>query len=621
MTDPSPQADAVGPSRRRTALSWVLTLAATAATVVLHARFLALDQELPWEDAPGHLGVLVRWQHWFEGGWPLVRDAHSPLLYWVAVLTERAWGPGLDGAVWAVVLFAALLSAGLSRVGFAFQGLSACALLPLLGLATPQLVVYSRMFLLDVPAVAWLPWILLAAWTSDGFRRPVPTLGLGLALAGLALTKLQVGIWVVPVLGVCGLWALARAPWSLVPLALTATPLVRVLAQVQAGAAGPRREDPVLLAQVWASQQTLGLVAGALLAVAALLRWRWPGGWRRISPGVWLSLAAVGCVALVVPWATAAGDEVLAHVTQVTGTNHHGLALNLTALKADLVWTWIGSTRVWLGLALGGLVVEGLARLPALRERPWIRTLAGPLPGPLPLAVLAGVLGVSTWAGVVITGESMPIATRYYLAVWVWGLVVIGLALTRVRVLRWTLAPLLGVLAGVQVGHEGWVALWPGLQDHLHDFVLVSDQRGRTQVPVRRASKAPVIPVPLGPHTAGATPAVERLLRTAHATWPRAGRCGSFLFASQLSSERRSLLSLGALHGLDHCALDDLAQPLTEAPSPTPTAVFLLGQTVSQATDLAATLTRLTGQDWAVTGSDPLGTGGAVSLLSVAPAP
>ncbi len=537
--------------RLRWMLGWMAALLLGALSLLLNWRHVALDQGLPWDDAPRYLRLLARWDRVFDG-WPLPGDAHSPLLFLAGVGAQDLLGPGVDGALLATGLFAAVLVVGCSRLGMAAAGPWGAVLVPLVVLASPYLGTYSRTFLLDVPGVAWIPWVLLYAATSDGFRRPCQTLLMGVALALLVLSKYQFLFWVLPIVVAPFLVMLVRSPASLLGL-LPAVPSAGWILHrlVQRSAESPMGSPPPLAPALWELWPVAGAGLVLLLAARAALHLRaGPRQGARLRPGLHLGAAALLCLALATPWLYLAAPSIATHSAEVTGREWQDLDQQLRAVRQVKLRSW--PQAAGLLAAAAGLWGLDLAltrtRLGAL---PVLRRLRADTPARLlmPAALLlAAALG--TWISV----RELPINPRYYLPLVVLVGVFIGVSTARPPVLRWLLGlPLAGVCL-LQLLH--W-ELGPRF-DALTAYGAEADAFERDRGP---DLPAPRYAVSQRSEPAGPGGAVERMFAVAASFMPPPPRnspgCRRLAVVNALPVEPVALTSLADLHGFTECQVFD----------------------------------------------------------------
>ncbi len=539
-----------------------------------HAAWLAADGGLPSGDAPGHLLNVTRHHAWLYEGQGTPMQPFLPGVYLPAAALMHLLGPTLDATRLAVAGFAALGVAGLSSLGLFLQGRSAAVLLPLLWLAAPSATNYSRLLLMDVPATALLPWILLALWGSHGFRRLLPTLAFGLFLGWAVLNKLTIVLFLLVPLGVAGLGLALRAPLGLLPLVLAVVPLGRCLQAAWA------RKD--LAAAMYTGPDEAGVrttllwLGGALLLTLVL----WGLARRREALRRGLALAGAALVSglVVVPWLHAMAPSVYEKlyregVAEVLVTDpERVLAWNLEQLLVVVPHTW------WWGQAVFWLLV--LVPL-ALRSGVLERLLGDVVPGVgWRLWELTASAALGTW----LISRTLPINARYVLPASLLLVVVWGVAVTRVRPTRWTLGPLLGVLALAQLFHARLPPSWSlELQEPVDQKVRAGAVRGHRLLVA-------------GSPREGLEQALESAI-TALVDLPGLGqRCRQvgFSLGPGLKMEPRTVVAMGTLLPLKECAWvslrDQGARGLED-----PQAVLVLGAGETQAAQTAASVARQLG--------------------------
>lgn len=417
-------------------------------TAGVHLRWLALDGRLAAGDAAGHLMNVARYHRWLDGGREPV-EAFPPALYVLGAWTTRAFGPTVDAATGATVLFAVLLAVALAWLGNRVGGWVGGLLLPALALSQPLLAGASRQLLLDLPMTAIVVCTWCAAWASAGFSRPVPTLLVGVFLGLGALVKYTLFPWVLPALLLAGVSMLVRSPASILPLLLLVPalhPVGRLL--LARASASPMAASPSPQAEL------VGLaVAGALAAGvwgAAAYRWRDrpESRWRiGLMSGACLALSALIAVAAVLPWFVKAMPLVWEKVhreavAEVRVSPEIGAFVTALVLRSWPGTWWLLQAAVALEAAWLGWLGWAKLRGRALDD--------ASVPGPAVAIALSCALG--TWA----TTRGLPADARYYLPLLAGVGIVVGLGLLRFRVGRWLLAPAAGVVAVAQlVAAEG----------------------------------------------------------------------------------------------------------------------------------------------------------------------
>jgi hypothetical protein len=512
-------------------LADVLVVALAAVLPIgLHRSYISEDGELPWEDAPGHLVILMRWYEALFQGRPPPADPYPPGLYSVASVCLHAFGARLPAAQWAVVLFASALAAALAVIGLRLQGRTAGLLLPALVCAAPSVSIYSRMFLLEVPATAALAWVAVAVVTCDGFRRSLPTIGLGLALAATALTKYPFLIWAPAMLVAPFVVMLRRAPASMLVLAGFAVPIGWVLQRLAERMDGGGAVDVGACLQVLGLSGGLGVIAWSVLA------------WRRLHPsllpGLRLGLAAVLALALVTPWLALAGATLGENVIfNVVEKDRPGIEQNLETawVGLKLAWPWTAAA-----LAAGG----GLA-LVELVARRWFPLARGfgvdRSRGPVivPVLVAAAVAASGAW----VTAASLMPNNRYYLPLYPIAAVVIGVPVARLVFTRWLAGPALAAVCAVQL---------LAAADLYEPPASVTFEMNPLQP--SHPSADGVFFVPRDRYPWGPRAAVERALSVLKAQFVASG-CGG-IGVRRSRGDLRSIPALAVLHGFDECDLD-----------------------------------------------------------------
>ncbi len=619
----------------RLALSWALTIAVTALVVQVNSAWLAADEQLPWGDAPGHLRILVRWDKWVGAGWDVPVDPFPPALYLASDFFVRRVGAGLDTALFGVVVFAGVLAAGLSRVGYRLQGLTAAVVLPLAVLSTATIANYTRLYLLGLPAAALLPWVLLCCWTSEGYRRWLPTLGVGLTLGLAILAKYQIAYWLLPILVAPGLVMVARSPAALVPL-LGVVPTFGLVLERLADQAlvDPPASGELLGATIRWQGLIIGETAAVLLGLWLLVRWKAPERWRdRLQPGVALALAALLTLALVVPWGMVVADELYTHVQYVT----QDMERAPWPIHEAMLWGQIDGfwplARVWLKLGIGLALLELLLRWTPLKRTPPSRWLYGDETR-LPHGVVLGVLALSGTAGVIVTVTQVLADPRYYLPLFVLLGFLVALPLCRLRPTRWLLAPVLAAVCLLQLdpslgqsrpelsGRFVSMGVHSAYTSGRYEALTPSDGRW-----LLHYGAAPVRDAPAGATERALIAA--RKVRAVPRTLGGSTECGGIAYVTGVPIEDRTLYGLAALHGHGECMVDRLARidPKTgrmmwEPKTRRPKALLMVATTAAQEAAVLEALAERSELTWDVVSQEAVLGGRQVTLYAWAkPAP
>lgn len=606
--------------RARRLLAWLvandvgLLLGAALLPLWLHRSYLQLQGDLPWDDAPGHLTLLMRWDAFLFADGPLVRDPFPPALYALSALCMRGLGSWLAVAEWAVVWFASALSVGACRLGTRLGGRWGGVLLPLLVAAAPAMTTYSRVYMLDLPATATVAWVVVCAWESDGFRRPWPTLGFGVSLALAVLTKYSILAWVVPFVVFPALLMLVREPIAALPLGVVAAPLGWVALALRerflpgAGPALHPQSDILTLEGVL-------IVGAALLAAARMLAGRASQGWRRgMLSGIHLALATVVFAMLVLPWVWIAANEITNKLTFDVAKERQSASFNWWAAGIDLRMAW-PATHAWLALAGIAALVEAGLRATRLSARPWVRRLFDVPVDRTPAVLFLGMAALAAAIGTDVTASTLSTNTRYYLPLHLFAAAGITAGLCRLRASRWLLVPALSLVCVAQIlGSAGVV----NLSRSPIGALRLDDTTPREAAPNRLTFYLPRAPDP-----SGLRPALERSLGGlrsrlggAPPSWKHFGqRCGSVGYVTSEPLEGRRLTALAELHGLAPCVWVPLpvGAPLGEAP---PQAVLFLGTTRKTIDATLPALVTAGGQPWQARFSEPLPGGKAVELYT-----
>jgi len=539
-----------------------------------HAAWLAADGTLPSGDAPGHLLNVTRHHAWLYEGQGTPMQPFLPGVYLPAAALMQALGPTMDATRLAVAGFAALGVAGLSALGLFLQGRTAAVLLPLLWLAAPSAANYSRLLLMDVPAAALVPWILLTLWGSRGFRLLLPTLAFGFFLGWAVLNKLTIVLFLLVPLLVAGLGLAVRAPLGLLMLVLAAVPLARGF---QAAWARKDLAAAMYTGPDAAGVKTTVLWLGGTLVLTLVL---WVAARRRqdLQRGLALAGAALVSGLVVVPWLHAMAPSVYEKlyregVAEVIVTDPaRVLSWNLEQLLVVVPHTW------WWGQAVGWLLI--LVPL-ALRVARLERVLGTVVPGVgWRLWELTASAALGTW----LISRTLPINARYVLPATLLLVIVWVVAVTRVRATRWTLGPLLGAIAAGQLFHGQLPASWSlELQEPVDQQVRAGAVRGHRLLVAGSPQEGP-------------EQALESALGALVGVAGIGERCRQvgFSMGPGLKMEPRTVVAMGTLLPLKECVWvslrDQGARGLED-----PRAVLVLGAAQGQALGTAAGVARQVG--------------------------
>lgn len=481
------------PLRLSVLQSLLIALVFAALTLLIHAHWIRQDYGIPLGDEPGHLTNVIRYRQWFMG-MLAPAEPHPPAMY-VASALSSLWleGDRLQVLRFGPAFYGALLVGGMSWLGARSFGLGGAFYMGCLALAAPQLLSFSRMFLLDLPMTALVVLIWIAVLESRHLSRTLPTLLLGAFLAWGMLAKYTIVLWLLPLLLWAGVAMVLRYPIALLPLLIPVLPLYHVAEVVVrradvAGIPGPVR--PAAEPLLWELGAAALLLGG--IAVAAAIKRR-----SGLKQGAVLGLAMLLCVALVLPWALLSANAVYAKVLREAidevRTSAPVTVQTQTWLFLRSSWpsTWY---LLWLGLIVE--VVGGLLWL-AGRKWAWLRDqVEGSWPS---LPIWGLVLG---WTGYTLTFRSLPFDTRYVIPLVPCAI----FALSGVLRLRWTrrvVAPVICLICVLQVvAGLGWLG---------EDMVV--RQRPFAEVGPGKVGPATLV-APPAPHSASPFPEIHTLFRT-----------------------------------------------------------------------------------------------------------
>ncbi len=429
-------------------MALLVALAFAGLTLMIHAQWIAQDYGIPLGDEAGHLQNILRHRRWLMGGLP-PGEAHPPALY-VASALAGLWMEGDRYQVlhFGPAFYGSLLVGGMSWLGARSYGILGALYMGCLALSAPQLLGYSRMFLLDLPMTAMVVLIWVAVIESEHFTRPIPTLLVGLFLAGGLLAKYTIALWLLPLLLWAGFGMVLRSPSALLPLLIPVIPLYHVGERLYFLGRTMRPSGPLAVATEQLFTE-LGVAALLLLGVAAWAAYKGGIGLQR---GTVLGLSMLLCVALVLPWAlwssAAVYEKVLREAVQEVRTSAPITVRTQTWLFLRSSWpsTW---NLLWLGGIIEGL---GLLFLIASRRWSWLRSQVEGSSLSLPLWGL--VLG---WVGYTLSFRSLPFDTRYVIPLVPCCIFVLS-GVLRLRWPRRVVAPLICGACGLQVvAGLGWL--------------------------------------------------------------------------------------------------------------------------------------------------------------------
>jgi hypothetical protein len=546
------------PSRARVVATRLMPLVAALVTGGVHARFLTLDGALPVGDAAGHLLKVGRHLAWLQGGGPLPLEAFPPGLYVVAAWMVAWIGPTVDAAALGTVAFASLLGFTLSWLGLRAGGPFAGVLLPLVALATPMLSASARILLLDLPATALIVVVWTLAWESGGFRRPVPTVLMGVALGVGALVKYTLFPWVLPFLVLTGVTMFVRSPTSLLPLVFAAYPgwlAVRALVERSGAPAGTftpaRLVGPVNVA--------LGVgVVGALVVIVGVFAARRRGKDSRwvvgLADGAWLAIAAICAMAVVLPWFLYAMPVVWSKVRHeaIEEVRTSGVAHATTYIRALVVRSWPGAWWLLQGAAALELAWQAWVVRARWASSSWGRGAEPPRNAPPDAPRFGPSVGIalSCVLGTLFTLHRLPVDPRYYLPLLAGAGIVLGLGAYRFKLGRWALAPALALLLLDQLAAEADFGWRPAARLPLAGF----DASAATRLDPWG---------PFAPPAPASSPLADALVALVDAVEarPDAAACGAVLLAVPHGPEARAngfetggIAPLALLRGVPECA-------------------------------------------------------------------
>lgn len=532
-----------GPAEPPRWAAWLLPPIAAAVTFFWHWTWLRADDSLPVGDAGGHLVNVARHLAWL-GGNALPAESFPPGYYTLAALAVRQFGTELDVVVGTTAAFAALLAFALSWAG-ARTSVAAGILAPAFALAAPMVSTTTRQVLLDVPVTAIIAVIWALVYASEGFRRPLPTLLTGAALAAGALVKYTLFPWVLPVLVLAGAWMVVRAPLAVLPLGLVGPPALATFEALKLRAADDPVREPLTAQVLRAVNATNCAWLGSALLVAlactfAKRRWSRLQG---VADGAWLAAAAILAITLVAPWFLHAMPVVWEKVQReaIDEVRTTDLATATVFVRAMVLRSW---PQAW-WLVQTAVVLEAVWIVRGLS-----RWRAEPRFGPTIPIVIACAFG--TW----FTVHNLPVDVRYYLPLLVGTCLVLGTGLGRTRVGSWVATPLV-------LGLLGWQLYADRLGDP-HRLDSAGFDGARTE---RLGAWGPFAPpTPSASPLARSVQTLIREIATLNADCdakvvlvvPR------FHEGRSVGIEDRSLAAIAQLHGVRECALQtvEVGQPV-----------------------------------------------------------
>jgi hypothetical protein len=192
--------------KRRLALESLLVLALAALAVYAHVRWVRLYHEPPQADyavhvseAAGFASVMAGQGHFTEKvaaawGWP---GLYADGVYATTWLLRPFTDAGSLGALESLAFYWVLAVIGAYLLGRAGGGPAVGALAAVLVMCDVRLLHTSRRYWLDMPLGAMLLVSLAALVYSDGFRRPLASLAVGLSVGWCLLVKFT-AVWFLP---------------------------------------------------------------------------------------------------------------------------------------------------------------------------------------------------------------------------------------------------------------------------------------------------------------------------------------------------------------------------------------------------------------------------------------
>lgn len=449
--------------------SWLIPPLMAALTLAHHVHWLALNHALPVGDGGSHAMVVGRYLAWLDGHAPVPLESYPPLGHLSMAVAAELLGGGLPAAQLGVAVWIAVMALGASLLGLRLAGRTAAVVAPLVAVGTPWVANIGHDLLLDVPAAAMVPWILLFLWESRGFTRLGPSLGLGVAVAVGVGIKYTFLLWLTPAIALTALVTLIRAPLVLGPVLVSALPAAYVLTRIWARKPPSGQVDFLgLPVDPATGGLTLLLVVGAALTLGARLWWgrrlgraeagaeggsAVPGWQRQLLRGLNLACALSVAFTLTLPWFYAAAPPFLGKLLSEAVEHRRVAGFHAArAFSSMLLWRSWPRSYEWSAIGAGLGLLTAILSLTGVWRWRGIRWLTGDLSGVRGWAALeatAVLVGCAAF-GVWLHSQILPTDLRYYFYMPLLLGLLAGIAPCWLRLTRWTLAPALGALCLLQ---------------------------------------------------------------------------------------------------------------------------------------------------------------------------
>ena len=186
---------------------WAFVGILIALLIGFNAIWISLNDFPPYEHSCRNLQEsAVAWQRWSKGCF-FEPNFYPDGAYVTAVAAYAVAGFSLQAAQYSMLFYLLPIVLSCWWMGRRWAGPWGGLLAALAAGANPWLHTYLHGYILEIPLLAWVSVSWALALESGGGKRPYPTLGLGLCLAGGMLVKWSYAFFMVP----CWLWLLWRA--------------------------------------------------------------------------------------------------------------------------------------------------------------------------------------------------------------------------------------------------------------------------------------------------------------------------------------------------------------------------------------------------------------------------
>lgn len=161
--------------------------------------FIRQDNYPPFSDAPGHL-LKASWTFSnFKLGldrvmWP---DSYPPLTYWNTCIYYALMGLSVEASQYSMFVFIIIFLLSLYGIGYEYGGHFSGAAVMALGASSPQIINYSRLYLLDFPQAAMTSLTFYILLKTKGYGSRFFSILLGLIFCLGFFTKWSIAFFMI----------------------------------------------------------------------------------------------------------------------------------------------------------------------------------------------------------------------------------------------------------------------------------------------------------------------------------------------------------------------------------------------------------------------------------------